>query len=151
MGTFFQSKEQALSARKWRVVDATGITLGRLASEVAMLIRGKNNPTFTPHVDGGDFVVVVNAEKIRLSGKKLDGKLYRSHSGYPDGFKEISARDLLCKHPELLVSKAVKGMLPGGPLGHQMMTKLKVYKGDSHPHSAQTPEVYNMKYVKREQ
>lgn len=151
MGTFFQSKEQALSARKWRIVDATGISLGRLASEVAMLIRGKNNPTFTRHVDGGDFVVVVNADKIRLTGKKLDNKVYQSHSGYPGGFKQISARDLLCKHPEKLVTEAVKGMLPRGPLGHQMMTKLKVYKGDTHPHRSQTPEVYNLKYVKREQ
>lgn len=140
-----------MSARKWRIVDATGISLGRLASEVAMLIRGKNNPTFTRHVDGGDFVVVVNADKIRLTGKKLDNKVYQSHSGYPGGFKQISARDLLCKHPEKLVTEAVKGMLPRGPLGHQMMTKLKVYKGDTHPHRSQTPEVYNLKYVKREQ
>ena len=116
-----------------------------------MMIRGKNNPTFTRHVDGGDFVVVVNADKIRLTGKKLDNKVYQSHSGYPGGFKQISARDLLCKHPEKLVTEAVKGMLPRGPLGHQMMTKLKVYKGDTHPHRSQTPEVYNLKYVKREQ
>ena len=151
MGTFFQSKEEALSARKWRIIDATGITLGRLASEVAMMIRGKNNPRFTRHVDGGDFVVVVNAEKIRLTGKKMDNKIYRSYSGYPGGLKEISARDLLCKHPEKLVSDAVKGMLPRGPLGHQMLSKLKVYKGESHPHRAQAPEVYNLKHVKREQ
>ena len=150
MGTFFQTREDALSARKWRVVDATGISLGRLASEVAMLIRGKNKPTFTAHVDGGDFVVVVNAEKIRLTGNKLDGKLYRSHSGYPGGYKEISARDLLCKHPEKLVTEAVKGMLPRGPLGHQMMTKLKVFKGEDHPHRAQCPEVYNLNFEARE-
>ena len=126
--------------RKWYVVDATGYTLGRLASEVAKLLRGKNKPVFTPHVDTGDYVIVVNADKIKVTGKKLDQKIYYHHSDYVGGMKETTLREMLAKKPEKVVELAVKGMLPKGPLGREMFTKLHVYAGAEHPHAAQQPE-----------
>ena len=127
--------------RKWYVVDATGYTLGRLASEVAKVLRGKNKPIFTPHIDTGDFVIVVNADKIKVTGKKLDQKIYYRHSDYVGGMKETTLREMLAKKPEQVIKFAVKGMLPKGPLGRQMMKKLNVYAGPEHPHAAQKPEV----------
>lgn len=127
--------------RKWYVVDATGMTLGRLASEVASVLRGKNKPIFTPHIDTGDHVIVINADKIKVTGKKLDQKIYYSHSEYVGGMKEITLRKLLVKKPEKVMELAVKGMLPKGPLGRQMLTKLHVYAGPEHVHEAQKPEV----------
>ena len=126
--------------RKWYVVDATGYTLGRLASEVAKVLRGKNKPVFTPHVDTGDYVIVVNADKIKVTGKKLDKKIYYNHSDYVGGMKETTLREMLAKKPEKVVELAVKGMLPKGPLGREMFTKLHVYAGAAHPHAAQQPE-----------
>ena len=126
--------------RKWYVVDATGYTLGRLASEVAKVLRGKNKPVFTPHVDTGDYVIVVNADKIKVIGKKLDQKIYYHHSDYVGGMKETTLREMLAKKPEKVVELAVKGMLPKGPLGREMFTKLHVYAGAEHPHAAQQPE-----------
>lgn len=127
--------------RKWYVVDATDMTLGRLASEVAKVLRGKNKPTFTPHIDTGDYVIVVNAEKVKVTGKKLDQKIYYHHSDYVGGMKETTLREMLAKKPEKVVELAVKGMLPKGPLGREMFTKLHVYAGAEHPHTAQKPEV----------
>ncbi len=131
--------------RKWYVVDADGCTLGRLASEVASVLRGKNKPVFTPNVDCGDYVIVVNAEKIKVSGKKLDDKTYFSHSLYIGGVKELTLRELLDKKPEKVIEYAVKGMLPKGPLGREMFTKLHVYAGAEHEHAAQKPEVLEIK------
>lgn len=127
--------------RKWYVVDATGYTLGRLASEVAKVLRGKNKPIFTPHIDTGDYVIIVNAEKIKVTGKKLDQKIYYHHSDYVGGMKETTLREMLAKKPEKVVELAVKGMLPKGPLGREMFTKLHVYAGAEHLHTAQKPEV----------
>ena len=127
--------------RKWYVVDATGYTLGRLASEVAKVLRGKNKPTYTPSMDTGDYVIVVNAEKISVTGKKLDQKVYYNHSGWVVGLKETTLREMLNKHPERVIEHAVKGMLPKGPLGREMYTKLHVYAGPEHAHAAQKPEV----------
>ena len=126
--------------RKWYVVDATDMTLGRLASEVAKVLRGKNKPTFTPHIDTGDYVIVVNAEKIKVTGKKLDQKVYYHHSEYVGGMKETTVREMLAKKPEKVIELAVKGMLPKGPLGREMYTKLYVYAGPDHKHQAQKPE-----------
>ncbi|MBQ3898616.1 MAG: 50S ribosomal protein L13 [Lachnospiraceae bacterium] len=126
--------------RKWYVVDATNKTLGRLAAEVAKVLRGKNKPTYTPFLDTGDFVIVVNAEKIKVTGKKLDQKIYYHHSDYVGGMKEESLRDKLANSPAEVIELAVKGMLPKGPLGRQMYTKLHVYAGAEHPHAAQKPE-----------
>ena len=126
--------------RKWYVVDATGYTLGRLASEVAKVLRGKNKPVFTPHIDTGDYVVIVNAEKIKVTGKKLEQKIYYHHSEYVGGMKETTLKEMLAKKPEKVVELAVKGMLPKGPLGREMFTKLHVYAGPEHPHAAQKPE-----------
>ena len=126
--------------RQWYVVDAENQTLGRLATEVASILRGKNNPSFTPHLDTGDFVVVVNAEKIQVSGKKPQQKLYRRHSGRPGGMKVETFESLQERIPERIVEKAIKGMLPHNALGRQMFRKLKVYKGTEHPHSAQKPQ-----------
>ena len=126
--------------RKWYVVDATGYTLGRLASEVAKVLRGKNKPTFTPHMDCGDYVIVVNASKIKVTGKKLDQKIYYSHSDYVGGMRETTLKEMLAKHPERVIEFAVKGMLPKGPLGREMYTKLFVYAGPDHKHEAQKPE-----------
>jgi large subunit ribosomal protein L13 len=128
--------------QKWHLIDANGKTLGRLATRVAMLLRGKHKPIFTPHVDTGDFVVVVNAEKISLTGKKWKDKLYIHHSGYPGGLKSISAGKMREKKPERLVTMAVQGMLPKNKLGRKMIKKLKVYSGNAHPHQAQQPEAY---------
>ena len=127
--------------RKWYVVDATGHTLGRLASEVASVLRGKNKPQFTPHVDTGDYVIVVNADKIKVTGKKLEQKIYYNHSDYVGGMKETTLKEMLAKKPEKVVELAVKGMLPKGPLGREMYTKLFVYAGPEHKHAAQKPEV----------
>ena len=127
--------------RQWYLVDAENQTLGRLATEVASVLRGKNKPNFTPHIDTGDFVVVVNAEKIKVSGKKSDQKLYRRHSGRPGGMKVESFSALQDRIPERIVETAIKGMLPHNALGRQLFRKLKVYKGPEHPHSAQNPEV----------
>ena len=126
--------------RKWYEVDATDMTLGRLASEVAKVLRGKNKPTFTPHIDTGDYVIVVNAEKIKVTGKKLDQKVYYHHSEYVGGMKETTLREMLAKKPEKVIELAVKGMLPKGPLGREMYTKLYVYAGPDHKHQAQKPE-----------
>jgi large subunit ribosomal protein L13 len=126
--------------RRWWLVDAEGLTLGRLASAVATRLRGKHKPQFTPFLDTGDHVIVVNAEKVALTGKKLKDKIYRSHSGYPGGLKETAAGDLLRKHPERLIESAVRGMLPKGPLGRKMARKLRIYTGSQHPHAAQGPE-----------
>ncbi|MBQ7247650.1 MAG: 50S ribosomal protein L13 [Lachnospiraceae bacterium] len=126
--------------RKWYVVDAEGQTLGRLASEVAKVLRGKNKPEFTPFVDTGDYVIVVNAAKVAVTGKKLDQKLYRRHSEYVGGFKEVTLRELMAKKPTKAVEFAVKGMLPKGALGNEMLTKLHVYAGPEHEHQAQKPE-----------
>ena len=127
--------------RKWYVVDAEGCTLGRLASEVASVLRGKNKPVFTPHVDTGDYVIVINAEKIKVTGKKLDQKIYYSHSAYVGGMKETTLREMMNKKPAKVIELAVKGMLPKGPLGRQMIKKLHVYAGAEHGHEAQKPEV----------
>ena len=127
--------------RKWYVVDATGYTLGRLASEVAKVLRGKNKPIFTPHIDTGDYVIVVNADKITVTGKKLDQKIYYRHSDYVGGMKETTLREMMAKKPEQVIELAVKGMLPKGPLGRTMIKKLHVYAGAEHAHQAQKPEV----------
>ena len=126
--------------RKWYVVDADGKTLGRLASEVASVLRGKNKPTYTPHVDCGDYVMVINAEKVAVTGKKRSEKIYKKHTGYPGGLREITFDKLQQKKPEEIIRHAVKGMLPDGALGRQMFKKLKVYAGSEHPHTAQKPE-----------
>ena len=126
--------------RKWYVVDASGYTLGRLSSEVAKILRGKNKPIFTPHMDTGDYVIIVNAEKIKVTGKKLDQKVYYHHSDYVGGMKETTLRDMMAKKPERVIELAVKGMLPKGPLGREMYKKLFVYAGPDHKHQAQKPE-----------
>ena len=126
--------------RKWYIVDAEGETLGRLASRIAPILRGKHKPTYTPYLDCGDFVVVVNAEKVSVTGKKLDQKFYHRHSGYPGGLTSISLRDQLAKHPERVLHSAIRGMLPKNKLGRRMIKKLKVYAGEEHPHQAQNPE-----------
>ena len=139
MKTFMASP--ATIDRKQYVVDATDMTLGRLASEVAKVLRGKNKPIFTPHIDCGDNVIVINAEKIKVTGKKMDQKVYYHHSDYVGGLKEATLREKLEKKPEQVIELAVKGMLPKGPLGRQMFTKLHVYAGPEHKHEAQKPEV----------
>ena len=131
---------EAAIERKWYVVDATGLTLGRLASEVAKVLRGKNKPIFTPHADTGDYVIVVNAEKIVVTGKKMSDKIYYRHSDYVGGMKEATLKEMLDKKPEKVVELAVKGMLPKRPLGRKMYTKLFVYAGPEHKHAAQKPE-----------
>ena len=136
--TFMQKKETV--EREWFVVDATDKTLGRLASEVAKVLRGKHKPTFTPHIDCGDYVIVTNASKIHLSGDKLDKKMYYNHSGYPGGLRERTARVMKDKYPVEMVEKSIKGMLPKGRLGRQMYKKLFVYDESEHPHSAQQPK-----------
>lgn len=126
--------------RKWYVIDAEDKTLGKIASEVAPILRGKKKPIYTPHVDTGDYVIVINAEKVRVTGKKEEQKIYKSHSGYPGGLKETTLRELRAKKPEEIIRHAVKGMMPKGKLGRQMFKKLKVYAGPEHPHTAQNPE-----------
>ncbi len=130
--------------RKWHVIDADGLVVGRLASRVAMVLRGKDKPTFTPHVDTGDFVIIINAEKIRFTGRKLDQKTYYRHSGYPGGLKKEVAKDIMNDAPERIIISAVRGMLPKTTLGKQQLAKLKVYKGPEHPHKAQNPEALNL-------
>lgn len=131
--------------RKWYVVDAEGVVLGRLASQVASILRGKNKPTYTPHVDTGDYVIVLNADKVVLTGKKLDQKVYYKHSGYTGGLKETVYRRLVAEKPEFVIQHAVTGMLPKGSLGRKMAKKLKVYAGTEHEHAAQQPEVLVIK------
>ncbi len=131
--------------RKWYLIDADGATLGRLAVVAANILRGKNKPQYTPNVDTGDFVIVINADKIQVSGKKETDKMYRSHSGYPGGFKEISFKALMERAPERAIEKAIKGMLPHNTLGSEQFQKLKVYAGPEHPHAAQKPVVYELK------
>jgi large subunit ribosomal protein L13 len=130
--------------REWYVVDAQGKTLGRLASEIAKILRGKHKPIYMPHLDCGDYVIVVNAEKVRVTGKKLDQKFYYRHSGYPGGLKSINLRDQLQKHPTRVLEAAIRGMLPKNRLGRAMIKKLKVYAGSSHPHQAQQPKVLEL-------
>ena len=138
--TFSAKPAEALAERKWWVIDAEGKPLGRLASTIAVVLRGKNKVTFTPHVDTGDFVIVVNAKKVKLTGRKLTQKLYVRHSGEPGGFRAEAYGALLERKPELPIQKAVKGMLPKNTLGRELLTKLKVYGGPDHPHAAQKPE-----------
>ena len=143
MNTFMANPDKI--DRKWYVVDAEGCTLGRLASEVANVLRGKNKPIYTPHVDCGDYVIVVNADKIKVTGKKLDQKIYYRHPEYVGGMKKTTLRELLAKKPERVIELAVKGMLPKGPLGRSLYTKLHVYAGAEHTHAAQKPEVMEIK------
>ena len=130
--------------REWLVVDLEGATLGRAASRVAAVLRGKHKPTFTPNADCGDFVVVINADKVKLTGNKMQDKIYYSHSGYLGGLKEMRAEEMLEKHPERLIEKAIKGMLPRGPLGRRQFKKLFVYVGADHPHEAQQPKTLDL-------
>ena len=131
-------------SHEWHIVDAAGVPLGRLASNVAQLIRGKHKPTYTPHMDGGDFVVVINAAKVKLTGRKLTNKVYFGHTGYMGHERFTQARDLLAKHPERVIEKAVERMLPKGPLGRQQIRKLHVYRGQEHPHQGQSPTAVDM-------
>ncbi len=144
MRTTYMANNESVE-RKWYVIDAEGQRLGRLASEVAALLRGKHKPIYTPHVDTGDYVIVINADKIELTGNKLKDKKYYRHSGYPGGLKERTAEEMLAKHPERVIELAVKGMLPKGPLGRKMFKKLHVYSGPEHKHQAQKPEVYELR------
>ena len=143
--TEFLSKEEALKNREWYVVDATDVPVGRLASEVATLIRGKHKPTYTPHVDCGDFVIVINAGKVKLTGNKLQNKNYYHYTGYVGGIKSKAANKLIEENPAEIITRAVKGMLTKGTLGHQLMNKLKVYKDANYPQVAQKPKVYQVK------
>ena len=131
--------------RQWYVIDAENQVMGRLASQIAAMLRGKHKPTFTPHVDTGDYIIVVNAEKLVLTGKKLDQKMYRHHTGYPGGLKETTYRRLMATKPEFALKEAVRGMLPKGPLGYAMLKKLHVYAGPNHEHQAQKPVVFEVK------
>jgi len=140
MKTYSQKASEV--QRDWYVVDATDQTLGRLATQIATLLRGKHKPTFSPNLDGGDFVIVVNAEKVRLTGRKPDQKMYYRHSNYPGGFKAVPFRRMLATHPDRILRFAVKGMLPKTRLGRQQITKLKIYAGSRHPHAAQQPKAY---------
>jgi large subunit ribosomal protein L13 len=139
----FSAKAETVE-RDWYVVDADGKTLGRLATEVASRLRGKHKPEYTPHVDTGDYIVIVNAEKVAVTGKKLSDKMYHHHTGYIGNLKSIALQDLLAKHPERVIEKAVKGMLPKNPLGRAMFRKLKVYAGGEHPHTAQQPQALDI-------
>ncbi len=142
MKTYMQRKEDV--AREWYVVDATDVTLGRLATKVASVLRGKHKPTYTPHIDGGDYVIVINASKVNLTGDKLDKKIYYDHSRYTGGLRERTAREMKENYPVEMIERAVKGMLPKGRLGRQMYKKLFVYEEGEHPHSAQKPKALNM-------
>lgn len=144
MRTTFMANESNIE-RKWLVVDAEGQTLGRLASEVAAILRGKHKPTYTPHADTGDNVIIINAEKIELTGNKLADKIYYRHSNHPGGLKQRTADEMRTKYPEQMLELAIKGMLPKGSLGRQMFKKLNVYRGSEHPHEAQKPEVYELR------
>ena len=143
MSTFMANPDKI--ERKWYVVDASGCTLGRLASQVASILRGKNKPVYTPHEDCGDYVIIVNAEKIKVTGRKLDQKIYYRHSEYAGGMKSFTLRQLIATKPVFVVENAIEGMLPKGPLGRQMFTKLHVYEGPEHKHAAQKPEVLEIK------
>lgn len=138
--SFSAKPAQAQADQKWWVIDAEGKPLGRIASKIAMVLRGKNKPTFTPHVDTGDFVIVVNAKKVLLTGRKMEQKQYVRHSGEPGGFRSVSYANVMESKPELPIQKAVKGMLPKNTLGRELLTKLKVYPGPDHPHAAQKPQ-----------
>ena len=140
MSTFIPSGANLEAQRAWYIVDATGQTVGRMATRIAMILRGKHKPTYTPFLDMGDHVVIINAEKIVFTGNKLEDKFYRHHTGWPGGLKEIAARDLLARYPERILEQAIRGMLPKNTLGKAMGKKLKVYAGPEHPHSAQKPE-----------
>lgn len=144
MNTYLQTVEEGRSASKWVVVDATNVPVGRLASKVATIIRGKHRPQFTPSVDGGDFVVVINASKVALTGNKADSKIHYRHTGFAGGIKTITSGELRERNPERLIQSAVFGMLPSGVLGHRMEGKLKVYAGAEHPHAAQNPEIVKL-------
>lgn len=133
--------------RRWHVIDATDVVLGRLASQTAILLRGKHKPTFAPHVDMGDFVIIVNADKVALTGSKLDQKRAYRHSGYPGGLRSVTYRDLLATSPQRAVEKAVRGMLPKNSLARKQLSKLKVYVGDSHPHQAQQPKAFQLTQI----
>jgi len=146
MKTFFPKTEDI--SRDWYLVNAEDLVLGRLAVKLATILRGKNKPNFTPHTDTGDFIVVINAEKVKLTGNKLSQKMYERHSGYPGGLKTVNARTMLSKKPEDVITLAVKGMLPKNILGRQILKKLKVYKGKAHPHQAQMPKELELKEVK---
>jgi large subunit ribosomal protein L13 len=144
MSKTYMAKAQDIE-RKWYLVDATDMVLGRLSTEVASILRGKHKPTFTPHVDCGDYVIIVNAEKVAFTGKKLDEKIYFRHSGYPGGLKSRTAKVMLELQPEKVLEKAIRGMLPKNRLGEQMYRKLFVYAGPEHPHQAQKPEVLDLR------
>ena len=145
MRTTYIAKEADI-VKKWYVIDAEGVTLGRLASEVASILRGKNKPQYAPNVDMGDYVIIVNAEKIAVTGKKLEQKMYRRHSGWVGGLKEVRMDKMLATHPERVLEHAVKGMLPKNALGRKMFSKLHVYAGAEHPHAAQKPETLEFKF-----
>ncbi len=142
MKTVFAKKTDVL--KKWHLVDAEGMVVGRLASQVAKILRGKNKPIYTPHVDTGDFVIIVNAEKVRFTGNKLDQKAYYHHTGYPGGIKKKIAKDIMKDNPERILHSAIRGMLPKNKLGRQQLSKLKIYSGAKHPHTAQNPEALNI-------
>jgi large subunit ribosomal protein L13 len=142
----FSPKDSDIT-REWHVIDATDVVLGRLASHVAVLLRGKHKPIFAPHVDTGDFVIVINADKVSLSGAKLEDKKAYRHSGYPGGLTAVSYKELMAKHPTRVVEKAVKGMLPKNSLGRKTLSKLKVYAGPTHPHQAQQPQPYEIRQI----
>jgi len=143
MKTYNSTNETA--SHNWYIVDASGKTLGRLATEVARRLRGKHKPEFTPHVDTGDYIIVINASQVKVTGNKRTDKIYYRHSGYPGGIKQMTFEKLLAKHPEQVIEKAVKGMLPKNPLGRAIYRKLKVYAGSLHPHAAQQPQVIDLK------
>ncbi len=142
MKTFMQRKEDV--DRKWYILDATDVPLGRLSTKAAHMLRGKHKPTFTPHVDGGDFIIIINAEKVKLTGNKLNNKMYYNHSGYPGGLRTRNAKTMIERYPVEMVERAVKGMLPKGSLGRQMYKKLFVYTGSEHKHEAQKPTVISI-------
>lgn len=144
MRTTFMANDATVE-RKWYVVDAEGQRLGRLASEIASVLRGKHKPTYTPHVDTGDHVIIINAEKIELTGNKINDKMYYNHSGYTGGLRERNANEMRTNHPEKMIEIAIRGMLPKGPLGRKMFKKLHVYRGPEHNNQAQKPEVYELK------
>lgn len=141
--TTFTAKPESVK-RDWYVVDAEGKTLGRLATEIALRLRGKHKPEYTPHVDTGDYIVVINCEKVTVTGRKAENKMYYRHTGFPGGIREINFEKLIARKPEMVIEKAVKGMLPKGPLGRAMFRKLKVYAGSEHQHAAQQPKVLDI-------
>ncbi|MCL1924387.1 MAG: 50S ribosomal protein L13 [Defluviitaleaceae bacterium] len=145
MRTTYQVKESEIE-RKWYVIDAQGQTLGRLSAQVSKMLMGKHKPTYTPHLDTGDYIIIINADKIHTTGKKLDQKLYRKHTGHPGGLRETTLRVMQQKKPEYVIMHAVKGMLPKKALGAKMLKKLRVYKGGEHPHAAQNPETITLTY-----